>query len=103
MSVARQKLSATAVGNYALFGGGYGGSYYDTVDAYDKSLTRTTPTALSVARSSLAATTLGDYALFAGGAAAVGATNTVDAYNEKLTKIEEIVFDLTRIVCYNKK
>ena len=37
------------------------------MDAYDASLTRTTPTALSVARGTLAATTVGNKALFAGG------------------------------------
>ena len=51
LSVSRSSLAATTVGDYALFGGGNNGStYYDTVDAYDKMLTRTTPTALSVAR-----------------------------------------------------
>ena len=36
LSVARDTLAATTVGNYALFGGGYGSSptYKDTVDAY---------------------------------------------------------------------
>lgn len=67
LSVARGQLAATTVGNYALFGGGYSGYYIDTVDAYNTSLTRSTPTALSGARSVLAATTVGNYALFGGG------------------------------------
>jgi hypothetical protein len=54
--VARHYLSATTVGNYALFGGGYAGSPSAVVDAYNTSLTRSTPTALSVARYSLAST-----------------------------------------------
>jgi len=35
LSVARNYLAAASVGNYALFGGGVGGSgYRNTVDAY---------------------------------------------------------------------
>ena len=36
LSVARQNLAATSVGNYALFGGGYDGNRkYATIDAYN--------------------------------------------------------------------
>jgi tRNA G37 N-methylase TrmD len=66
-----------------LFGGGYTGSYSNTVDAYDNSLTRSTPTALSVDRYYLAATTVGNYALFGGG---YSASNVVDAYDTMLTR-----------------
>ena len=86
LSVARYSPAATTVGGYALFGGGYGSNYYSTVDAYDQSLTRSTPRALSVARSSLAATTVGNYALFGGGTASSTHSSTVDAYNESLTR-----------------
>ena len=44
LSAARYNLAATSVGNYALFGGGYTGSYSNVVDAYNTSLTRSTPT-----------------------------------------------------------
>ena len=75
---------ATTVGNYALFGGGYNGTdYLSTVDAYDTSLTRTTPTALSVARDGLSATTVGNYALFGGGYNGTDRLSTVDAYQVK--------------------
>ena len=71
LSVARNKLAATAVGNYALFGGGVyvssGGVRSAVVDAYNASLTRSTPTDLSTPRYHLAATSIGDYALFGGG------------------------------------
>ena len=80
LSVARGYLAATTVGNYALFGGGYGSGYSNVVDAYDTSLTRTTPTALSVARSDLAATTVGNYALFGGGDDGSAYSNAVDVY-----------------------
>ena len=43
LSVARYSLAGASVGNYALFAGGHDGSdHYDTVDAYDTSLTRST-------------------------------------------------------------
>jgi hypothetical protein len=73
------------VGNYALFAGGYGSDpyYKDTVDAYDTSLTRSTPTALSVARSLLAGANVGNYALFAGGFDG-SYRDTVDAYHSAL-------------------
>lgn len=84
MSVARYNFAATTVGNYALFGGGENDSgEYSVVDAYDTSLTRSTPTALSRARDSLAATTVGNYALFAGGSSGgpnSSASAIVDVY-----------------------
>ena len=93
LSVARHSMGATTVGNYALFGGGYHSEAIATVDAYDSSLTRTTPTVLSAARSSLAATTVGNYAIFGGGGTAknAGSYNTLhvraDAYDSSLTWI----------------
>ena len=88
----RTYLAATTVGNYALFGGGtnYHHStasekYFTTVEAYNTSLTRTIPTALSQAREELAATTVGNYALFGGGYNG-GSLATVDAYDTSLTR-----------------
>jgi len=81
LSEGRAYIAATTVGDYALFGGGYGGPKYSVVDAYDTSLTRTTPTALSEKKHYMAATTLGDYALFGGGS--IGSTTStavVEAY-----------------------
>ena len=93
LSQARSYLKATTVGNYALFGGGYsyssgvGNYYYATVDAYDTSLTRTTPTELSQARSYLAATRVGNYALFGGGYDEnYVSSSTVDVYDTLLTR-----------------
>ena len=69
LSLERQALAATTVGNYALFGGGQNTNtpYANTVDAYNTTLTRSTPTALSVGRRYLSATTVENYALFGGG------------------------------------
>ena len=81
LSVRRCNLSATTVGDYALFGGGYTDYVSSaTVDAYDSSLTRSTPTPLSVGRCVLSATTVGDYALFGGGYTGNGSSATVDGY-----------------------
>ena len=85
LSTARMYLAATNVGNYALFGGGYTGSFTDVVDAYDTSLTRTTPTVLSSGRFYLTATSVGNYALFAGGRG-VPLYATIDAYDQNLTR-----------------
>lgn len=86
LSNARSDLVATSVGNYALFGGGYTGSYTGGVNAYDTSLTRTTPTGLSQARYALAATTVGGYALFGGGRVNSSGRAVVDAYDATLTR-----------------
>ena len=91
LSQARYGLAATTIGDYALFGGGYyyssGVGYYRyaIVDAYNTSLTRTTPTELSQARSGLAATTVGNYALFGGGVSS-SYSAVVDAYDTSLTR-----------------
>lgn len=90
LSSQRSGMSTTTVGNYALFGGGANNrastpTAVDTVDAYDSSLTKSTPTALSQARYSIGATTVGSYALFGGGYAS-SFVKTVDAYNTSLTR-----------------
>lgn len=91
-------LAASNVGNYALFAGGcstaqpnynqysgnvyYTTTYYDTVDAYNASLTKTSATALSVARRNLLGASTNSYAIFAGGYG----DKTVDAYDSSLTR-----------------
>lgn len=86
LSLARYSFAATTVGGYALFGGGYTGSARTNgVNAYDSSLTRTSPTALSVARNTHSATTIGNYALFGGGYTG-SVSSVVDAYDTSLTR-----------------
>lgn len=95
LSQARCQLAATTVGHYpsvahyALFGGGSEYRTSDVVDAYDTSLTRTTPTALSQKTQFVVATTLGNYALFTNG-------NYVDAYDNTLTKTVATPFSVSR-------
>ena len=86
----RSLLAATTVGSYALFGGGTtdGANGYGYVDAYNTSLTRSSPNkALAQGRFSLAATTVGSYALFGGGLSNSSAySSQVDAYDKSLTR-----------------
>lgn len=85
LSDARYQLAATTVGGYALFGGGFVSS--STVDAYNSSLTRTSPTELSSPRGNLSATTVGNYALFGSGSTSAAGSyyGGVDAYDTSLT------------------
>ena len=92
-------MAAAKVGSYALFAGGYNASNtpVNTVDAYNTSLTRSTPTILSVARGGLAAANVGSYALFAGGSDSSGSrVSTVDAYDTSLTRSTPPVLSIAR-------
>lgn len=83
LSKARGYLAATHVGDYALFGGGIGGTF--TVDAYDTTLERTTAPDFSGARDYPSAAHVGDYALFDGGSASPSAAKQqIDAYSSTL-------------------
>lgn len=94
LSVARAMIVSSNVGNYTLAMGGSSSQYssdyfYSTIDAYNSSLTRSSPTqSLSVARTNLAAASVGNYALAMGGetkSLPLGC-NTVDAYNTSLVR-----------------
>lgn len=82
------------VGNYGLIAGGApggsqaGASTVSSVDAYNASLTRSTPESLCVGRYYPAGATVGNYAVFAGGLGN-GTGNfreEADAYNASLTR-----------------
>ena len=88
LNLSASNLAATTVGNYAIFAGGYGGSYRNSVDIYDETLTHTQPSnLLTTATTNLAATTVGDYALFGGGKTAnTSYSYDVEGYNTSLTQ-----------------
>ena len=87
LSIARNNLAATSVGDYALVAGGYSSSaYQDTVDTYTSSLVKGTATDLSYRCRHLAATSVGDYALFGGGQTDGSVTKTVNTYTSSLAK-----------------
>ena len=97
MSEARYNIAATTVGNYALFGGGsITNGRSAVVDAYNTSLVRSTPTALSEARDILAATTVGNYALFGGGNSNYNLSAVVDAYKSNTGNTSLTVYPGTR-------
>lgn len=59
------------------------------MDAYDATLTRSTPMALSIARMNMGAATVGNYALAMGGSKGTNDgefLSTVDAYDTALTR-----------------
>lgn len=95
-------LAGASVNNCALFGGGTlasgGTDNYNSVTAWDDSLTQKYPTALSESKAELAATETSNHALFAGGwiDTASGYSDTVEAYNSSLTKT--IIAPLSRKV-----
>lgn len=89
LSVNRQNLRATTVGNYAIFAGGGNtdsyGSDSKVVEAYDKSLTKTILEPMYLSRYYHSAVTLGDYAIFAFGHTDVYDDTTADVYDSSLT------------------
>ena len=86
----RRNHSGLSFKDYALFAGGYkSGSYaQNTVYAYSKTLTRSSPTVLSQIRRSMASATTLNHALFAGGNGNSSADNyaVVDAYDSSLSR-----------------
>ncbi len=99
LSTARYDMRAATVGKYALFAGGYISKFIwgyvvsSSVDAYNTSLTKSTPTELSCKRGGHAAASVGGYALFAGGASSRNwggnygdIVSSVDAYDASLTR-----------------
>lgn len=105
LSVSRLMMASTIIGDYALFAGGNtkgtsGGTagLVSTVDAYNKSLTRTNPTSLNEVKYDFAGTSVGYYAIFAGGYDSdSNGTGTVDAYNKSLTRISAYRLDVARM------
>src|SRR5262245_48469561 len=84
LSQQRTRLSATTVGNVALFGGGdtTGNVNSDRVDLYNASTNAWTTATLSQPRTWLAATSAGGKAFFAGGLGdGFTYSNVVDIYN----------------------
>ncbi|WP_432354768.1 LamG-like jellyroll fold domain-containing protein [Anaerotruncus rubiinfantis] len=90
LSALRGSLTATTIGDYALFAGGSTNTALTNpspiVDVYNSSLVHNTVTDLSIGRYSLASTCLGNYALFGGGWSSSGSSAAVDAYDFSLTR-----------------
>lgn len=88
LSVARSRVAATVLDDYAFFAGGSTGSSWEygqdaatnTVDMFDSSLTRVDIGALPAARTEMGATTIGSYALFAGGIDGTSSSGSANVY-----------------------
>lgn len=87
---ARNYLAAASNGTYALFGGGSTADPYDppfnTVDAYNEKLTRSSPTGLYKAVDRATGGHIGDYAIIASGSTEDGSTPVFNFYNKSLTR-----------------
>ena len=86
-----QVLAAASVGDYALFAGrdeGFITYSPSAIDAYDTSLTKSSPTGWGAERKNCGAATIGNHALFAGGGDEHGdkVQSSVDAYDTSLTR-----------------
>lgn len=85
-------FGVAALKNYALFAGGcdnnVSSGFKNTMNVYDKSLTKVTADTLSVARQYIAGAAVNGVAIFAGGSKVLTGTvyNTVDAYTSSLTR-----------------
>lgn len=85
LSEARHDLIGGSVGNYAVFAGGYGLYYSQTVDAFDSSLVRIIATPLidkaSVGDASGASANVGGYLIFS-------SAGSYSIYDENLTQVK---------------
>lgn len=96
-------INGTYTGDYALFGGGlYNSTYYNTIDVYDKSLTKVASSIkLTAGVSDPGAAHVGNYALFVGGYTGQTGTNAtsnqVNAFNKSLTKSTYTLSSKTQI------
>ena len=88
LSVARTRLRAASVSNYALFAGGLHGTVYeDVVDTYSSNLVKGTAANLPQYAMEMCAGSVGDHAVFAGGQMGTSSYyNGVVAYDLNLTK-----------------
>ena len=91
LSVARYDVRTATVGNYALFAGGLKPGLFSvkTVDAYNTSLTKSTPAEMTWERGYHASAAIEGYALFAGGEQRTTSGSqflwSTDVYNASLT------------------
>lgn len=89
LSNAKRSFAAGSIRNYAIFAGGMGASTstrYSSVDAYDSSYIKSTPTSLSYPTSSIAGASIDRYMIAAGGYKSNGYSKIVTSYNSSLTK-----------------
>ena len=90
LSVGRVNIQGVSTSHHALFGGGYNGARKSTVEAYNTSLTRTTPSKLECGGGSdVIGAPAGQYAIFTiSDGSPYGGTSilSADAYDSSLTR-----------------
>lgn len=86
LSEQRIRTRGGRTSNHLLFAGGNYLGRKATVDAYNTSLTRSTPSALGLASDERGYCSIGEYALFATGYDNNNYRTNVDAYNSSLTR-----------------
>ena len=88
LSVGRLNIAGVSTSHHALFGGGYNGARKSTVDAYNASLTRTTPSELECSSGSdVIGAPAGQYAIFTDvGVYGYKRDVYADAYDSSLTR-----------------
>ena len=100
-------LASAVTGNYALFAGGlyeydndgYSATAVNTVDAYNNTLIKSTPSNLDTQVEGLAGVSFNNYALFGGGksnAALYPIQTTVNVYNNSLSKLTSVALSTRR-------
>jgi hypothetical protein len=93
LATRRYSFNVTNAGDYFIVGGG--NSSLTTVEAYDSNLTKVTnPDPFTTGRFGYGAAYAGNYAIFAGGNISNGTTNTLEIYDETLTKVSTSVDSL---------
>ena len=88
--IARSRGAAECINNYAIFAGGENGNstYYNNVDIFNTSLTRSNGAALSTNKGAMASAHTSNYAMFGGG---YPRTNlAIDIYDTSLTHTSTI-------------
>lgn len=88
LSRGRWNIAGVSTSHHALFGGGYNGGRKTTVEAYNTSLTRTTPSELKCGGGSdIIGAPAGQYAIFIeGGGNSYASILSADAYDSSLTR-----------------
>ena len=100
-------LASAVTGNYALFAGGlyayynngYSSTAVNTVDAYDNTLIKSTPSNLATQVEGLVGVSFNNYALFGGGksnATLYPIQTTVNVYNDSLSKLTSVELSTRR-------
>lgn len=106
LSIARDELSATSFGNYAMFGGGTinaSGDSCNTLDVYDTTLTKIVATELGTLQKKLSASATDQCAFFGGGSLLYGIVNMYNTLLTRTTSTNALTQKRTMLTSTNSK